>query len=474
MQSQPTEKLSGHNLGGYDIGPFIGGGGMGEVYVAYDPSLDRRVAVKVLKRAFADDENFIKRFQREARAAAKLSHPNIVQVHAVDIGAKPPYMVMEFVEGQSLEQIIAPQTPVPWQRALEIVEQCALALQCAHDGGVIHRDIKPGNILLEASGRVRVTDFGIAKVLGANTQLTQDAISVGSPSYMSPEQCGVGEVVPASDIFALGITLFEMLTGSLPFNAETNLGLIKQITTDPLPQVRQLNSSVPGELQYVLEAMVAKQPESRYPRAEMLAEDARALRQNQHPRHLRLPDVPAPRGATDIVPSHTAMVAAGNPEQTRSLVDALLDGHATPRGAAGGYASQQSSNWPRYAAMAAGILMVVAGAALMWNRNPGPPPDAPPPERTSEAIPEPVAPTPDTTEREPLATTTPASAQQQSPPPGFPQPPPGAPYPPPRQGQGIGHIGPNGEWVPGPPPHHRPGFRGNPPPRPQPRPSQQQ
>ena len=287
MADLPGQSMTDQVFGSYHVRERVGKGGMGEVYRAHDRALDRMVAIKFLLRSLASDEDFVRRFRREARAAARLNHLNIVQVHAVDVEARPPYMVMEFVEGVPLDNLIKKSNPIPWQQALTICGQVASALSCAHDQGIIHRDIKPGNILIERSGRARVTDFGIAKVMGQATSITKQQTTIGSPTYMSPEQCGVGKVVPASDLFSLGITTYEMITGELPFEAENTLAMIKKITTDPTPQLRQKVPDAPKLVEDFVNALLAKSLDQRYANAIQVVEDLQCMMNNQPLKHLR-------------------------------------------------------------------------------------------------------------------------------------------------------------------------------------------
>ena len=287
MANLPGQSLTDQVFGSYHVRERIGKGGMGEVYRAHDRALDRMVAMKFLLRTLASDEDFVRRFRREARSAARLNHPNIVQVHAVDVEARPPYMVQEFVEGVSLDQMVKKGKPMPWQQALMICGQVASALSCAHEQGIIHRDIKPGNILIERSGRARVTDFGIAKVMGQTTNITKQQTTVGSPTYMSPEQCGVGKIVPASDLFSLGITTFEMISGSPPFEADTTVAMIKKITSDPTPPLREIVPDLPPIVEAFVNALLAKSLDERYASAIQVVEDLQCMMNNKPLKHLR-------------------------------------------------------------------------------------------------------------------------------------------------------------------------------------------
>lgn len=448
MHTDSRPLPEGRRLGPYVIQRRLGRGGMGEVYLAHDTALDRLVAIKTLAARFAHDPVLVQRFQREARASARLNHANIVQVYAVDIDANPPYMVMEYVEGSSLDHIISPESPLPWQRALVICEQVAAALACAHAEGIIHRDIKPANILVDKLGRARVADFGIAKVLGVQTQLTREQMTIGSPCYMSPEQCGVGDVVGASDLFALGITVFEMISGRLPFQAETTVGIINKITSAPLPRLGDYVSDVPVVVQELVEALTAKRLVERYASANHVEEDIRAFRTGRPLGHLQRLRPQA--AAADVAPAP-------------SLVDELLGGGETPFSKPLPPAPREFP-W-RVIGLAALVIVVIAliwGIAQSGLHKGAEGPPAPAPIATVQPRPEPP-------ERAP-ANAEPQFNPQQGPPPRNSA---DGTAPPPRRGPGQfgdqgrpGYPPPPG-FRPGGPPPPRPDGQGPPPPRPQ-------
>lgn len=313
---------TGRELGPYVLKGRLGKGGMGEVYLAYDRSLDRQVAVKLVVERLAHEPALIQRFEREAKAAARLNHPNIVQVHAVDVASETPYLVMEYVDGAPLDTFIKPDKPLPWHEALEVVRQVAAALQCAHSRGVVHRDIKPQNILVDRERRVRVSDFGIAKIMGSDTRLTGAQMTLGSPVYMSPEHCGVGEVGPGSDLYSLGITLFEMVTGQLPFQAVTPLAVIQKVTQEPLPALEQFVPGIPVVVQSLLDKLTAKSPEERYQSAQEILEDIDTIRAGQIPPRLLAGTRTGVHAASSAGPT-----AGGTPRglTTGMLVDDLLE-----------------------------------------------------------------------------------------------------------------------------------------------------
>ena len=251
----------------------IGSGGMAEVYLAYDEVLEREVAFKVLDRKHVENREAIERFRREARNAASLDHTNIVSIY--DRGhteAGTYYLVMEYMEGGTLEDLIEREGPLSPQRGTEITLQIAKALQVAHEKGVIHRDIKPQNILLSKSGEAKVADFGIARAATATT-MTQVGSVMGTVHYMSPEQALGEPATPRSDLYSLGVVLYEMLTGELPYDAETPAGVVMKHVSGLSRSPRDTKIDVPEELDAITARLLAKDPDDRYPDASALVED---------------------------------------------------------------------------------------------------------------------------------------------------------------------------------------------------------
>jgi serine/threonine protein kinase len=267
--------VEGTVLGGrYSIIEKIGEGGMAQVYKAQCTLLDRTVAVKVLRPQYASDEEFVARFLREAQAAARLSHPNVVNVYDVGKEGDTHYIVMEYVPGQTLKQVIARHAPLAVGQAINIAEQILLALKHAHSRGIIHRDVKPHNILITQDGRVKVTDFGIARAASASG-LTETGIVLGSVHYFSPEQAKGQTVGIQSDLYSLGIILYEMLTGRLPFQGDSPIAVaLKQIQQEPVPP-HKYNSSLPGWLEGIILKAMHKEPQERYSSAEEMLGDLR-------------------------------------------------------------------------------------------------------------------------------------------------------------------------------------------------------
>src|SRR3954452_12298016 len=287
--------------GRYRLGNRLGEGGMAVVYLGHDLFLGRDVAIKRLRSQYAADPTFRVRFEREARAAASLSHPNIIDVYDVGEEDGLPFIVMELVRGQSLRDIIAAEAPFHPDDVAQLLQQVGPALDFAHANGYVHRDIKPGNILIDEHGRARVADFGIAKSL-ADADLTDDGLGFGTAGYLAPEQAEGLMATPASDIYALGVVAFEMLTGEPPFAAETPVGVAMRHIKDrpPAPSKKRpdLAKSVDGIVLRALE----KDPTRRWPSAGAFAQ-AMANWRAATPAA-----TPAPRGRVVAAPARTSLV----------------------------------------------------------------------------------------------------------------------------------------------------------------------
>ncbi len=256
----------------YEIEKLIGEGGMANVYLARDTILDRKVAVKVLRGDLAGDEKFVRRFQREALSASSLSHPNIVEIYDVGEDDGNFYIVMEYIEGKTLKQLIKKRGVLSLSETMDIMLQLLDALATAHDSYIIHRDIKPQNIMIKESGLVKITDFGIAMALN-NAQLTQTNSVMGSVHYLPPEQAsGKGSTI-RSDIYSLGILMFEMLTGKMPFKGDTAVEIALKHMKEPLPSVRALNPVVPQSVENIILKAAAKNPKNRYRDVRQMADD---------------------------------------------------------------------------------------------------------------------------------------------------------------------------------------------------------
>ena len=261
----------------YQLISLVGGGGMAQVYKARDNVLGRVVAVKILREQYANDAQFVARFKREAQAAANLAHPNIVNVYDVGQDGNVYYIIMEFISGESLKELITRSAPLPTDSAVSIAAQILAGLEYAHRSGLIHRDIKPQNVVITREGSVKVTDFGIAKSV-SDLGLTEAGMALGTAHYFSPEQAKGERVVPQSDIYAVGVSLYEMLTGHIPFESDTAVGLAyKHISEMPRPPSQQ-NPNVPARLDTIVMKALAKEPAQRYNSA---ADMEKALRNLQ-------------------------------------------------------------------------------------------------------------------------------------------------------------------------------------------------
>ncbi len=272
--------LIGKTLGKYRIVARLGRGGMAEVFKAYQPGLDRYVAIKVMHSHLSDDEDFIGRFRREAAAVANLRHPNIVQVYDFDVENDLYYMVMEFVEGPTLKAELKERSIKGQIFSLpeitRIFGALASAIDYAHSRGMVHRDLKPANVMFTKDGQVVLTDFGIARIMGATSYTVTGAIS-GTPAYMSPEQ-GQGERGDErSDIYSLGVILYEMATGTVPFDADTPFAIIMKHINDPLPMPRVMNPQLPEGVERVILKALSKNPDDRYQSAGEMAADLRKV-----------------------------------------------------------------------------------------------------------------------------------------------------------------------------------------------------
>ncbi|MBI0578446.1 Stk1 family PASTA domain-containing Ser/Thr kinase [Neobacillus cucumis] len=260
--------------GRYKILEMIGGGGMANVYLAHDMILDRDVAVKILRLDFANDEEFIRRFHREAQSATSLVHPNIVSIYDVGEEDSIYYIVMEYVDGQTLKQYIQGRSALHVEEAIDIMKQLTSAISHAHQNHIIHRDIKPHNILIDRNGNVKITDFGIAMALSA-TSITQTNSVLGSVHYLSPEQARGGMANRKSDIYSLGIVMFELLTGRLPFSGESAVSIALKHLQSETPSVRRWNPNIPQSVENIVLKATAKDPFHRYNSVDEMEEDLR-------------------------------------------------------------------------------------------------------------------------------------------------------------------------------------------------------
>src|SRR4051794_12594956 len=309
----------------YEIQRELAQGGMAEVYLARDQLLNRPVALKALFPEYAREPSFVERFRREAQAAANLNHPNIVAIYDWGQEDGTYFIVMEYVEGQALRDLIRSDGPLEANQAAEIAAEIAAALGFAHRNGVVHRDVKPGNVLLTRSGTVKVTDFGIARA-GASDGLTQTGSVMGTATYFSPEQAQGLPVDGRSDVYALGVVLYEMVTGVAPFTADSPVSVAyKHVREAPMSPTER-NPDLPPDLELVIMTALAKEPENRYPTADDMRSDILRFRRGRPvlgaPATAALVDHPTPGATAAVLATPTAAAAAyGATTQVAPQVD---------------------------------------------------------------------------------------------------------------------------------------------------------
>ena len=258
--------------GRYRLEERIGSGGMSTVYRAFDETLERWVAVKVLHQSMYDDSVQLERFRREARSVARLSHPHLVTVIDAGEDAGHPFIVFEYVDGETLKQLIRRAGPLPVTEAIAYAIEIGRALMAAHAQRLAHRDVKPQNVLIDPDGRAKVTDFGISRSLD-DAGLTATGRVLGTTDYVAPEQALGEEVTEQSDLYSLGICLFEMLTGDVPFTAESQVGVAMKHVREPLPDIQELRPEVSATLASVIERATCKETKNRYLTAEAMVSD---------------------------------------------------------------------------------------------------------------------------------------------------------------------------------------------------------
>lgn len=358
-----------NKVGHYDIVAELGRGGMGVVYKGFEASLNRHVAIKMLSESLAGDASVVERFFREARSMAQLNDPHIVQIYLVGEDQGQPFFAMEFVEGESLSQRLKRDRRLDPPTAARILLQVAQGLATAHDRGVIHRDIKPANLLITQRGHVKVADFGIALASSdANQKLTGTGQFVGTPGYLSPEVCLGKPVDQRSDIFALGIVFFEMLTGETPFKDESPLGMMLEVVQAEIPDVRAVNSAIDPRYSAILRRMVAKDPADRYADCHQLVADLVTLGIHGA--------TPVPQSQPALGPVVGTVVNTPTPAEIKQLSPKASVGYGTqpslpaidPLGAAPAAAAAKAPGRKRsMLPWAAAVLALVGtGGAAAW------------------------------------------------------------------------------------------------------------
>ncbi|MDQ5820634.1 MAG: protein kinase, partial [Actinomycetota bacterium] len=248
----------------YELQELVGTGGMSSVYKARDRLLERLVALKILHPHHSSDEDFVERFRREARSVAQLSHPNIVTV--IDRGDDDgrQFIVFEYVEGENLKEVVSREGPLPLRRALELALQIGRGLAFAHSQGLVHRDVKPQNVLMNGDDQAKVTDFGIARSIDVDVGVTQTGTVLGTSAYIAPEQASGGDITPQTDVYSFGVVLYELLTGEVPFPGESFVAVAMKHINDPVPDLREQRAEIPPRLAAAVQRSLAKEPEQRF------------------------------------------------------------------------------------------------------------------------------------------------------------------------------------------------------------------
>ena len=356
----------------YEMQQRIGRGGMADVYLARDVLLDRLVAIKVLFPEFATDPAFVERFRREAQSAANLNHPNIVSVYDWGRSNNTYFMAMEYVPGRTLAEALNDVGPISASKAAEVGIEVAAALSFAHRNNVVHRDIKPGNILIGSNGQLKVADFGIARALGsaADSGLTAHGAVMGTAAYFSPEQAQGGQPDPRSDLYSLGIVLYEMVAGQVPFTGDTPVAIAyKQVHEAPRP-LHQLAPDVPRAFEAIVARLLAKDPDRRYPTAEAVRDDLRRYRDGLPVQALAAilnkresDDALPPTVATpSVLPPPTLADSAERPTSPRTVV--MISDQAASRDATGPVVPPDDLSRRRtkivVGSVVAGVLVVAA------------------------------------------------------------------------------------------------------------------
>ncbi|MBS4172469.1 Stk1 family PASTA domain-containing Ser/Thr kinase [Bacillus sp. FJAT-49736] len=358
----------------YKIINMIGGGGMANVYLARDMILDRDVAIKILRLDFANEQEFIHRFQREAQSATSLAHPNIVNIY--DIGEENDiyYIVMEFVDGMTLKQYIQQYFPISVEKALDIMQQLTSAISHAHQHHIIHRDIKPQNILIDRDGVVKITDFGIAMALSA-TAITQTNSVLGSVHYLSPEQARGGMATRKSDIYSLGIVMFELLTGRLPFSGESAVSIALKHLQSETPSPKRWNPEIPQSVENIILKATAKDPFHRYKNVEEMEEDIRTA---LDPERINEPKftTPVDDDATKVIPILSDLNSVPNRDGERTVVHSKVnqnqdmdDSDASSNNKKKGNNNKQKKKkrkWPWIVSSSLVLFIILAGLVFVF------------------------------------------------------------------------------------------------------------
>jgi serine/threonine protein kinase len=323
MSMNESHQLIGRKIGVYEIVAYLGGGSMAQVFKARHTQLNRFVSLKLLHTRYTADPDFIEQFTKEAQNLAQLRHPNIVQVYDADISREYPYLAMEFIDGLSLKAIIKDYREryarIPLVRSLRIIYSVGLALAYAHQRGVIHRDVKPGNVLIENSGRVVLADFGLARLLSRKGD-TGTGLIIGTPAYMSPEQALGQPSHPRSDIYSLGVISYELLTGKVPFTDDNPFAIAMKHVSEPLIPPRSIVPEIPNEVEKIVLQAMSKNPNERYGTANEFLHDLTKVRLRIKTARLPTASLSSLKESSNKVESWTAPDRSGDREGPRVCI----------------------------------------------------------------------------------------------------------------------------------------------------------
>ena len=348
--------MIGNRIGGrYEILRTIGDGGMSRVYLAHDVILNRDVAIKVLHYDFANEEELKRRFQREALSATSLIHPHIVDIFDVGEDGEHHYLVMEYVEGQTLKQFIQSEGPLSPEHVLPIMRQLVSAISNAHHNGIVHRDIKPQNILMDAEGNVKITDFGIAMALSATAHTKTNSV-IGTVHYLSPEQARGGMATKKSDIYSLGIVFYELLTGELPFSAETAVAIALKHLQEETPSIRALFPTIPQSVENVILKATAKDASYRYVSADEMYDDLLTVLSPERADEVKF-EIPFDDNQTRAIPVISDPSKFEQDEATKKIEPIVVEPPQAP--------PKKRKKWPRVVGIIGGILIVALLAFLL-------------------------------------------------------------------------------------------------------------
>jgi serine/threonine-protein kinase len=349
--------MIGKRIGGrYEVIRGIGEGGMSKVYLAHDIILDRDVAIKVLNYDFANEQDLKKRFQREALSATSLTHPHIVNIFDVGEDEELHYLVMEYIEGQTLKKYIQTNGPLPVQLAVKIMRQLVSAIANAHHNGIIHRDIKPQNILMDAEGNVKITDFGIAMALSATAHTKTNSI-IGTVHYLSPEQARGGMATKKSDIYSLGIVFYELLTGELPFSAETAVAIALKHLQEETPSVRLLYPDIPQSVENVILKATAKDATYRYQSADEMYDDLLTVLYPERKQEEKF-TMPFDDDRTRVIPAITDTSNFDDSDATKVIEPVVPE--PVPK------QKKKRKKWPIFVGLTALLVAIAALLLIFW------------------------------------------------------------------------------------------------------------